>query len=110
MSSNLQRHHAILKLIAEINPKYRKAVLLHADKKLIDAVSEAAENVLKARVPLDPKSKRRLSFHKRALRALAKRGSLKSKRKLLVQKGGALFSILAPLVASALGTLISSNV
>lgn len=70
----------------------------------IKSVQELAHNILKKRIPLSKRTLVRLSPYKSKIKKLAaKSGSIKSKRKLLEQKGGAFW--LAPLVSTGLSFL-----
>ena len=69
------------------------AIMKAADKELVDAVCECALNVLKENVRLSPLQKQRLAKHKRALRALARKGRSLQTKKALLQKGGKKFQL-----------------
>ena len=69
-------------------------LLEHAAPNLIRTVAQVGKNLLKGNIKLSHRQKRRLRRHKKTLRALSvKRSSLKNKRKLLMQKGGALLPL-----------------
>lgn len=82
-----------------------EAIMKAADKELVDAVCQCALNVLKGNDRLTPLQKQRLAKHKRALRALARKGRSLQTKKALLQKGGILGALLGP-VLSVLGTAL----
>jgi hypothetical protein len=76
----------LIKALAK--PKYRKAILSHADKHLINAVCEIIYNVLKNNINLNQQDRTRLLKHKKFLRALCERSTVSAKEKILIQRGG----------------------
>ncbi|XP_022106617.1 uncharacterized protein LOC110987822 [Acanthaster planci] len=89
MARRLRDNAYALCVLSGASPKKRKDILKHADKEVVTCLCECALNVLKARVPLTPSQKKKLSRHKTHLRALTDKMSSYAKRKqLLVQKGG----------------------
>lgn len=97
--------HALCKL----NTKQRLALLRTADTPLIRCICECALNTLRGTVALKHCQKSRLVKHKKILRRLASnRGSWKSKKRLIVQRGnGFLPLLLAPLLGSLISSLFS---
>lgn len=89
----------MLRALASMNPKQRKAVLKVADKDLILSVCECAYNLLKGNVTVSSKRKRKLAQYKNLLRKLVRKGeSFKVKKKFLIQKGGG--GVLLPILLS----------
>ena len=106
MSDRLRKHANTLQLLLKNKSKVNNVVIENADRDLISCLCECAFNVLKGNVPLTRPQKRRLARHKQGLRALtASKTSSKSKRKVL-QTGGFLPALLAP-VLSFVGPLLS---
>lgn len=102
MSARLKRNFHILQLLQKANPKYRKAILKEAPSDLILCICEAIDNVLQGTVKLTPIQRKKLGRYKSMLRSLSvKRSGVKKKRELLVQKGGFLPAILAPIISVA---------
>ena len=103
-----KRNEHLLRHLYHAKPKRRKELLKHADKDLIAALCDCADNILKENIALSPREKRRLSGKKRILMELAdpKIKIAKKQRAFKRQTGGALFSIvpalLAPLIAGLL--------
>ena len=108
MTRRLKDNAHALHILSKSSSKRRKAILKHAHKELITCLCECALNVLKGRVPLSPTQKKKLTRHKKHLRALADKKSSHAKRKrLLVQKGGFLGSLLAAILGTLGGLLFS---
>lgn len=97
--------HALHKL----NPTQRRALLRTADDSLVRDICECALNTLEGNVVLSRAHKSRLARHRHTLRKLAcKRGSWKSKKKILVQRGdGFLGLLLAPILGGLASALFS---
>ena len=107
MSKLVRKHVDFLHLLCHCSPKKRKTLLVAADKDLMKCLYEIALNVCEGRVPLSSKQVVRLKKAKKYIRFLAdKNRSLESKRKMLIQRGGFLPALIAPL-ASLVGGLIS---
>jgi hypothetical protein len=70
-----------------------------ADKNLFCAICECVQNVMNGNVQI---IKKMLNKRKEVLRKLQKKGTLKSKKKLLLQKGGSVF---AYIILAALSVL-----
>jgi hypothetical protein len=107
--SKLKHHYHELRALCKCKGKKRKLLLQKASGSLIRTVSQVAKNTINGNIPLSLHQKQRLRRHKRTLRALSlKRSSLKNKRKLLIQKGGALLPlILGPILSAVAGSLFS---
>ncbi|MCP4345345.1 MAG: hypothetical protein GY795_07445, partial [Desulfobacterales bacterium] len=92
------------------NPEQQKALLKVADDGLILCICECVDNVIRGNIKLTKKKKEDLSKHKNILRKLQDRQIAKDKkRKLLVQNGGFLPALLAPIIGIA-GSLIGDLV
>ena len=104
---NILSQKNLLKELSKTQSPYKKLILEKADSKLIQAICESAYNILEGNIQLDAKSKQALLKYKNLLRKLVQKSSLKQKKKLLVQSGGALPAIL-PLVLSSLASAVGS--
>ena len=107
MSSYVKRTLPLLQTLATSKPALRNAILQHAPKDLIKAISEIILNVLKGAIKISPKQKKRLARYKNQLRSLASnRVAEKAKRRFLTQKGSGggavLASVLVPLAIAAI--------
>ena len=88
--------------------KTRKQILNEGGNHLQHAIRECSYNVLKGVVPLSTKQKKALKKHSAGVRNLAKRNTTHKKRLAIEQKGGFLFSLLAPVLTSIVGGVISA--
>ena len=107
MSQRLKKHAACLHMLATANPTMRNAVLKNADQPLIHCLCECAHNVLKGNVPLTPAQKTKLKRYSQHLRDLVDKK--KNNKKKILQTGGFLPALLAPIAASILGPLLFSR-
>ena len=108
MSELVQRNVKFFKLLGKLTPRKRKEVLKHAPAELIQAYSEGAFNVLKGNVKLSKKKFAALKRHKKKLETLARqKGSQKSKKAVLCQRGG-FVGLLASVLIPAITGIISA--
>jgi hypothetical protein len=91
------------------HPKYRKAILACADKKLIKALCEIIFNVLQNNINISGNLKNRLIRQRECIRKLCDKSSFAVKKKTLIQKGGFL-QYLIPAVIGGIAEIISSYV
>jgi len=102
MAKRVKKHLEVLKLLKNAKPKLRQSIVASAENDLVQCICECCHNILKGNIKLSPKEKKQLSRHKKPLRDLtSKRLSVERKRKLLVQKGGFLPALLAPIIGIA---------
>ena len=77
----------------------RKQFVKHCDKEFITSLSECIKNIVNGNVKLNHRQLQSLRRHKQSLRKLSlKKTSTKVRRKIL-QKGGFLSYLIAPIVA-----------
>ena len=107
--SSLKHHFKALRALCKCKGKKRKLLLQKASGGVIRTVSQVAKNTIKGNISLSPHQKQRLRRQKKTLRALAlAKSSIKNKRKLLAQKGGALLPLLlAPVLSAVAGSLFN---
>lgn len=106
VATRLRRNFEYLKYLKKAKKNQRNSLLKTAHKDLILCICDCALNVLRGNVRLSTKTKKALCRHRAALRALAEnRRGIEKKRKLLVQKGGFLPFLLAPILSAAGGFL-----
>ena len=105
MSKRLQAHAPYLHVLVNGTAKQREGILRGANKELIYCLCECALNILQGNVKLHNSEKDKLRKHKQRLRVLAdKRVALGKKRELL-QKGGWVTALIAPILSSLAGLL-----
>ena len=103
-----QKHTDVLRALYHLTPEQRRALLKKADVQLIRYICECALNVLQGNVPLTKGHKLRLRKHAPILRKLVKpTGGFTTKKKIIVQQGGFLPALLAPLIGTVLANLVS---
>ena len=93
--------------LQKTKPCIRKHIITKADGSLIDCLCECADNILRGNVPLTKLQKEKLKRNKAGLRALTKKSVSLKKKKAILQKGGFLGSLLAP-IASVVAPLLSA--
>lgn len=102
MSCRVERHVDLLRWLSQAKPAEIRSIIKSVDKDLLDTLCECGLNVLKGRVPLTPIQKSRLRRHKTGLRRLVQKSTPLKEKRALLQKGGFLGTLLAP-VLGALG-------
>lgn len=107
MSAKVKNLVPYLITLKSLRPKQRKLLLTACTKEQLQAFEEIALNLVKNTPNLTADQLRICRRFKGPLKRLASRtGSPKSKRQVLVQKGG-FWPVLIPLIASVVGGLIS---
>lgn len=110
MATRVKKNIHFLKVLHDSKPKIRKAILQNADKELIDTICECLHNILRGNVVVSPALKRKIHRQRANICQLhSKKCSLKRKKKILIQQGGFLPALLAPIlgiVGSLVGGLI----
>ena len=106
MSKRLKKHLELLKLLKKSKPSQRKTILKLADKEFIYCLCECIDNTLKGNVKLTAAKHQQLSKSAKILRKIVdKKTKLPKKRELLVQHGGFLPALLAPVLGIASGLI-----
>lgn len=107
--SSLQHYRSELRALCKCKGKQRKLILQKASGGLIRTIAQVAKNTINGNIRLSPRQKLRLRRHKKTLRALSlAKSSIKRRRRLLLQKGGALLPLLlAPIVSAVAGSLFN---
>jgi hypothetical protein len=98
VSQRLKKHANELVYLQKARPCIRKHLITKADHRLVDCLCECADNILIGNVPLTKPQKEKLARNKSV--------SLK-KKKAILQKGGFLGYLLAP-IASVVAPLLST--
>lgn len=100
----------MLYVLSRANPKLCSAIMKNADPELIKTISEIALNILAGNNKISNKSRKKLSRYKRQMRRLAcSKQSLRSKRKILVQKGGFLPMLIGSILSGIIGALLQKH-
>ena len=110
MKCALVRHKAHIERLLKLNVKDRKRWLkLHCSNDLLNCFSEIAKNILSDKIKLSPKQKKLFNRNRKQLRALASKKICASKKFAIVQRGGFLAALLAPLLGG-LGSWLFNKV
>lgn len=91
------------------NKKLRKAILENVSQDFIKTIIEIIFNTINGNTKLLSKDHKLLKRYKKELRLLStSNGSIQSKRKVLIQKGGFLPVLLSSLLGGFIGKLIDN--
>ena len=105
-SKSVQKHLPTIALLSQCSPCVIKRFLKQPDPHLLKAISECSKNILAGNINLTEEEFNKLKKYRSHLRHLTnKKTSLKKKREL-IQKGGFLQALIAPLIG-LLGSVIS---
>ena len=104
VSQSLQKHGSDIVYLQKTKPCIRKHLITNADRSLVDCL---CDNILRGNVPLTKLQKEKLKRNKAWLRALTNKSVSLKKKKAILQKGGFLGSLLAP-IASVVAPLLSA--
>ena len=112
VSQRLKKHASdiVYTYLQKTKPCIRKHLITKANRCLVDCLCECADNILRGNVPLTKPQKEkfaRTARNKAGLRALTKKSVSLKKKKAILQKGGFLGSLLAP-IASVVAPLLST--
>lgn len=103
----LKDHKHILHVLKTCNPVIRKSILKSANPELIKTLCEICINTLNGNAKISPNCKKSLKSYKNPLRKLiSPRVGLKTKKKILIQKGGFLPALLGAVLSGVIGNLI----
>ena len=95
---NILEQKHLLKELSKKKSRYSKSIINRADSNLIKAICEGILNVLEGKVNLTELDKNKLKKYKFILRDLVKKGPLKAKKNILIQKGGSILPFFLPSV------------
>ena len=108
MSRRVKKYKELLSYLCACTSKSQKEFLQNSSKDFTIALCEVCLNTLKEKIALTSTQKKKLERHKNSMRKLVQRKvGIAHKRKLL-QKGGFITSLLAPLIGTLLKPLIAS--
>lgn len=104
---NLIDNFKLLNILSDnkVKKRYRDSILKNADSKLIKAIEESVQNLLRGNSKYSNSDLDKLGKYKYTLRKLIKPSNIKHKRKILIQKGGFL-QVLLPAIITGLSTII----
>ena len=107
MSSRLQRNLELIKFLVSKSRAKRQHLYRSCQNDLIMCIADCCLNAIKGNVTLTDEEQCKLKRYRNLIRTLARKSvPLKDKRELLIQRGGALTTLLLPILALA-GTLLA---
>jgi hypothetical protein len=110
MYKRLLGQEPFLRLLSRSSAKSRKVLLQQASKKELTTLFEICLNIIKGNIPLTNTQLKKLKKHQKLIRALSdKKISLRQKKLIVNQKGGAIRAVvgtIASLVLPLLAKLI----
>jgi hypothetical protein len=99
----------MLYVLKKAKPVLRKAIIKHADPEIIKTINEIALNTLNGNNQICNKTKKCLSKYKKELRCLScPKRSLATKRKVIIQNGGFLPTLIATILSGVIGKIIEN--
>ena len=99
-----------LSVLKTADPKLRKAIISNCNKDTLNGISKCILNVFNGNVKLTGCNTRKVLKHKATLRKVAdKRVPLSTKKKLIVQRGGFLLTLLSAVLPSVARLIGSSK-
>ena len=107
MSTCLKKNALLLRLLVNAKPKMCKAIIQAADHELITCLCECAQNILNGNVPLGKSHLKHLCRYRKDVRNLVKKRTSKNNKKKILQKGGFLPALLAPIAAEVLTKILT---
>jgi len=108
--NRLQSQLHFLHVLKDAKPQARLALLASAVDDLIKDIVECAINTLNGNDKLSKDEKSKFSKYKNRLGALIDpKFSFKSKRKILIQKGGLISPLLTSILSGVIGTLTNNS-
>ena len=108
MTARLKKHLEFLKVLQKSKGKLRKNLLKDIDNDVLKCLCDCAHNTLCGNLPLSSVHFKQLKKHKNKLRVLASKKVSLKKKKHLVQSGGFISALLAPLLTVA-ATLLAES-
>ena len=110
MTTRSIKNYHWLKVLHDSKPDTRKVLVAKSNKELIDTICECLKNILLGKIKISPELLKKLKRRRRALEEIqSKKTKTSRKKQLLIQQGGFLPAIIAPLLgiaASVIGGLI----
>lgn len=105
------KHRHFLKFFSKLSPAKRKKLTSTLVKDQVHTISEICQNFLKKKIPCDSARLKQLKRYRSEIHNLAlKRQPLYKKKKLMKSaRGGALLSVLLPLAATVISSLLSRS-
>lgn len=97
----------MLNVLANAKPCMCKAIIKAADRELLLCLCECAQNILNGNVTLSKSHLKKLQRYRTDVRNLAKKRTAKHTKKKILQKGGFLPALLAPIAVEVLTKILN---
>lgn len=99
----MAKNKYLLLALTKSKAKLRKAILTNSGADLIKTICEIAYNIIKGNYPIDSKVHKKLRKYKKSLRCLScPKKPLHIKKKLIIQQGGFIPSLIATIIGGLL--------
>lgn len=109
MAPRVKTNRALLEVLHKAKPALVRAIIEKSDREIIYTICEICDNLLRGNIPLTESQKAKLKRYRVQIRNLAQKGgSLQKKKKIILQRGGAL--PILPILISALASVLPSLV
>ena len=111
MKSLLEKNKEFILFLNNLSKAERQKILSTVCGKYINTIAEIFQNFLKLQLTRDPNIIRKVKSYKKEIKFISqKKSPIYQKKKILQsKKGGAILSILLPLAASVITSLIGSR-
>ena len=106
MSTCLKKDAQMLGVLAHATPQMCKTIIGAADCELMTCLCECAQNILNGNVPLTKRHLKHLQRYRSDVHTLVKKRAPKHKKKKILQKGGFLSALLAPIAVEVLTKIL----
>lgn len=109
--TRLKANKHMLYVLKAAHPKMRKLLIKHVHPEVIKTISEIAYNTLNGNNKISVRSKNSLCKYKKELRSMAcLKGSVASKRKIILQRGaGFLPALLGTVLSGIIGAYLNKQ-
>ena len=101
MDRRVVRNVPNMRMLRKLSAKQRKEYINHCPSDFINCLCECSKNLIKGNVPLSTSQLKSLRRHKKVLRKLSTKNASDKTRRKLLQTGGFLPLLVAPLLGLA---------
>lgn len=108
MATRLKKNASKLYCLASSDKATAKGIITNANSDLIHCLSDICHNLINKRLALTNSHKAKLRKYAAVVRKVADKKTTLKNKKVLVQRGGFLGALLAPLVGTFLGPLMKA--
>lgn len=105
MSKALEENIHWLHVLHQGHPKVRKVILENGKKSLVTCLCECAKNILNRNVPVQPHHLKKLKHYRKDVFCLVNKKVSQKKKKQILQKGGFLKALLAPIAVALFSSI-----